>query len=160
MNFAVIERDYIRDRILPDFDWVAYASPSRINPAPKPLAQLRVALVTTAGVHAAADRPFNLQSRTGDPSYREIPSDIPFEQLRLSHVGYNVRKVSEDVNCVFPLERLREIEAEGIVGSLNRQHFSFMGYIPIAGELLRKTGPEVAQKLRGDGVDLVLLAPA
>ncbi len=160
MNFAVIERDYIRDRILPGFDWVVYASPSRVNPVRKPLAQLRVALVTTAGVHAAADPPFNLRSRTGDPSYREIRNDAPFEQLHLSHVGYNTRKVSEDVNCVFPLERLRELEADGIIDSLNDRHFSFMGYIPIVDVLLQEAGPEIAQKLRGDAADLVLLAPA
>jgi len=57
---------------------------------------------------------------------------------------------------VFPLEGLREIEAEGVVGSLNGRHFLFMGYIPVVEPLLQETGPEIAQKLRGDGVDLVV----
>lgn len=160
MNFADIERDYIRRLVLPDFDWVVYASPSRINPLRQPVAQSRVAIVTTCGVHTRSDPAFNLMNKTGDHSYREIPDDVPWNQLRLSHVGYNTRKVSEDINCVFPLQRLRELETEGVVGSLNHRHFSFMGYIPITPPLLERTGPEVARKLHEDGVDLVLLAPA
>jgi D-proline reductase (dithiol) PrdB len=160
MNFAIIERDYIRSHILPDFDWAHYDSPSSINPLRKPIRQARVAMVTTCGVHRREDQPFNLKSKTGDPTYREIPNDISIGGLRLSHVGYNTRKVSEDINCVFPLERLRELQTEGILGSLNHRHFSFMGYIPILEQLLTESGPSVAQKLVADGVDLVLLAPA
>ncbi len=51
MNFAVVERDYIRSRILPDFDWVTCATPSPANPLRKPVNQAPVAMVTTAGVH-------------------------------------------------------------------------------------------------------------
>lgn len=160
MNFAEIEREYIRSRILPDFEWVVYPMPSRINPLRRPLGQARVAMVTTCGVHVASDPPFNLKERTGDPSYREIPNDVPWDRLRLSHVGYNTRKVSDDINCVFPLQRLQELQEEGTIRQVNPRHFSFMGYIPITGPLLQETGPEVAQKLRTDGVDLVLLAPA
>lgn len=160
MNFAIIEKDYIRSRILPDFDWVHYADPSSINPLRRPIHQARIAMVTTCGVHRREDQPFDLKSKTGDPTYREIPNDVSFSHLRLSHVGYNTRRVSEDINCVFPLERLRELQAEGVLGSLNHRHFSFMGYIPIVDQLLGESGPEVAQKLLADGVDLVLLAPA
>ncbi len=160
MSFVEIERDYIRSRVLPDFEWVSYSEPSPINPLRKPVTELRVALVTTAGVHTDGDAPFNLKSRTGDPSYREIPTDVSWDRLQLAHVGYNTRRVSQDINCVFPLKRLRELEAKGAVGSVNHRHFSFMGYVPVVGELLRKTGPEVAQKLSDDGVDLVVLSPA
>lgn len=160
MNFAVVERDYIRKRILPNFEWVVCETPSRINPLRRPVEKCRVALVTTAGVHQASDPPFDIRSKTGDASYREIPSEASFDNLRLSHVGYNTRRVSQDVNCVFPLDRLRELEAEGVFGSLNHRHFSFMGYIPITEPLMKETGPEVAKKLKTDQVDLVLLAPA
>ena len=58
------------------------------------------------------------------------------------------------------LVALAVLEAEEILGPVNHRHFSFMGYIPIAGTLLGETGPEVAQKLCQDRVDLVVLAPA
>lgn len=160
MNFAEVERDYIRSRVLPDFEWVVNTQPSRINPLRKPLRESRLALVTTAGVHLDTDRPFRLVDKKGDWSWREIPGDAAFDRLRLSHVGYNTRKVCEDINCVFPLERLRELATEGAIGSVSPRHFSFMGYIPITEPLVSGTAPEVAQKLREDEVDLVLLAPA
>jgi hypothetical protein len=78
MNFAEVERDYIRSRILPNFDWAVYATPTRINPVSKPVKDARVAMVTTAGIHVASDPPFDLKSRTGDPSYREIPGGWPW----------------------------------------------------------------------------------
>lgn len=160
MNFAIVEKDYIRQRIYPDFDWVVYPSPARINPLRKPLHQCRVALVTTAGVHLREDRPFDLPNRLGDHTFRTIPHDTPFGQLALSHIGYNTKKIGQDINCVFPLERLRELVQERAIGALAPKHFSFMGYIPITEPLLRDTAPAVAKQLQEDEVDLVLLLPA
>lgn len=160
MNFAVVERDFIRAGILPDFDWVVHREPSRINPLKKRLGDTRIAIVTTAGVHKPPDPPFDIKSRTGDTSYRQIPDDVDWDHLRLSHAGYNTREVRKDINCVFPLQRLHEVQTEGIVGSVNHRHFSFMGYIPIAQKLVEETGPEVARKLQSDGVDLALLVPS
>lgn len=160
MDFAAVERDYIRARILPDFDWVVHPEPSRVNPLRKRLDEARVAIVTTAGVHKSTDPPFDIKSRTGDATYREIPDDIAWDQLRLSHAGYNTREVRKDINCVFPLQRLHELRAKGLVGSTNHRHFSFMGYIPIVHRLVEETGPEVAGMLQADGVDLTLLVPS
>lgn len=160
MNFAVVERDFIRARILPDFDWVVHQEPSRVNPLKKRLGEARIAIVTTAGVHKLTDPPFDIKSRTGDTSYRQIPDDVAWDHLRLSHAGYNTRAVRKDINCVFPLQRLHEVQTEGIVGSVNHRHFSFMGYIPIVQKFVEETGPEVAGKLQGDGVDLALLLPS
>ena len=160
MHFAIVEKNYIRQRIYPDFDWVVYPSPSRINPLPKPVHQCTVALVTTAGVHLKDDRPFELTNRLGDHTFRAIPHGTPFAQLALSHIGYNTKKISQDINCVFPLERLRELVQERTIGVVAPRHFSFMGYIPITEPLLKDTGPTVAAQLRQDEVDLVLLVPA
>ncbi|MGH8069489.1 MAG: glycine/sarcosine/betaine reductase selenoprotein B family protein [Candidatus Entotheonellia bacterium] len=160
MNFAIVEKDYIRQRIYPDFDWLVYPTPSRINPLQKPLHQCMVALVTTAGVHLQDDRPFNLTNRRGDHTFRVIPHNTPFARLALSHIGYDTKKIHQDINCVFPLERLRELAQEGMVGALAPRHLSFMGYIPITEPLLQETAPAVAAQLQEDAVDLVLLIPA
>ena len=65
---------------------------------------------------------------------------------------------AEDVNVVFPIDRFRELEASGAIGSMADVHYSFMGaylepldYAPSAREL--------ATLLRGDGVDSVFLTP-
>ena len=160
MNFAIVEKTYIRQRIYPDFDWAIYPTPSRINPLKNALHRCTVALVTTAGVHLQDDRPFDLANRLGDHTFRAIPRDTPFGRLALSHIGYNTKKISQDINCVFPLERLRELAQEGIVGALAPRHFSFMGYTPITDPLVKETAPAVAAQLGDDGVDLVVLIPA
>lgn len=160
MNFAEIEREYIRRHLVPDFDWVVYPAPSPINPLQMPLPQCRVALVGTAGVHVEENQPFDVGNPLGDPSFRVIPGGVPFRRLHLSHPGYNTRKVQQDINCIFPLERLRELAREGIVGSVSPRHFSFMGYIPLPEPLIGKTAPEVANLLKEDQVDLALLVPA
>lgn len=160
MSFVEIEREYIRRRVLPDFDWVVYPNPSPINALAKPLAEARVALITTAGAHLREDSPFDVSNPTGDPSFRTIPGDASAETIRLSHRGYNIQKIQQDIDCVFPLQRLRELARDGILGEVAPRHFSFMGYIPVTAPLIDKTAPAVAERLEEDHVDLALLVPA
>ena len=55
--------------------------------APRPLSEAVVAIVTTAGMHAADDRPFT----GGSTEYRLIQGDIDFADLRMSHLSVNFR---------------------------------------------------------------------
>lgn len=160
MSFVEIERDYIRRRVLPDFDWVVYPHPSPINALEKPLAEARVALITTAGAHVRDDEPFDVSSPTGDPTFRIIPGDAPADAIRLSHRGYNTQKIQQDIDCVFPLQRLRELADEGVIGDGSPRHYSFMGYIPVTAPLTDETAPAVANFMKEDHVDLALLVPA
>lgn len=159
-NFPELERQFIREKAYPEFEWMSFDGPSPINRLAKPANQSRVAIVTTCGAHLKSDPPFNLKSRIGDHSYREIPKTTDLDEVVLSHVGYNTGHVSADKNCVFPLERLRELETEGVIGALGPRQFSFMGYVAVPAPLIGETAPDVARKLKADGVDLVLLAPA
>ncbi len=159
-SFPEVEKQYVREKAYPKFDWVAFAEPSPVNLLDKPVSQCTVALVTTAGVHVKTDPPFNLRSAIGDHTYREIPNGVSLDDLRLSHIGYDIKRVSADKNCVFPLDRLRELPAQGVIGAVAPRHFSFMGYVAETDPLTKETAPEVAEKLKADRVDLVLLAPA
>lgn len=121
-----------------------------------PLAQRRVALVTTAGLHRASDRAFSMI----DLSYRVIPGDIRAEDLTMTHssVHFDRAGFREDVNLVFPIDRLRELEQEGVIGSVAGFHYSLMG----AGWLPHQIEPtiaELARLLRKDEVDAVCLVP-
>ncbi|MGE5663217.1 MAG: glycine/sarcosine/betaine reductase selenoprotein B family protein [Deltaproteobacteria bacterium] len=121
-----------------------------------------VALVTTAGVHLASDAPFDMDDRRGDPSFREIPSDAPAGRLVVTHDYYDHRDADRDVNVVFPVDRLRELAGSGEIGRAAPFHYSFMGHVtgPHVATLRDATSREVARRLRGAGVDLVLLSPA
>ena len=123
----------------------------------KPLRESRLALVTTGGVHLPEGPRFDIDEPSGDCSYREIPSDA--HALTWTHAYYAPDR-GTDLDSVFPLWTLRGLVAEGVVGELNRRHFSLMGAIHDPGPLVERTGPEVAAKVAEDGVDAVLLTPS
>ncbi len=129
------------------------------SPLRKPLSECRLALVTTGGVHLPEQPRFDIDNFAGDCSYREIPTDA--EELTWTHAYYpRLGQDEEDLDCVFPLQTMRELENEGIIGELNHRHFSFVGAIHDPTPLVEKTAPEVAEKLASDRVDAVLLTPS
>jgi D-proline reductase (dithiol) PrdB len=139
----------------------------RLDPVPcaplsKPLAEARVALVTTAGLHTAEQPAFDHSIKMGDTSFREIPNTVETQSLGESHKskGFDHSGIQADRNLVFPLDRFRELVARSEVGELNRRHFSFMGSIIGPRNLIEETAPRVARLLRDDGVDAVFLTPA
>jgi D-proline reductase (dithiol) PrdB len=91
--------------------------------------------------------------------YRIIPADTLPGDLRMSHISVNFDRsgFQEDVNVVFPLERLREFEAGGVIGAISDFHYSFMGAAPI--RALEPKARELAALLKQDRVDAVLLTP-
>jgi D-proline reductase (dithiol) PrdB len=133
----------------------------RIDPVPctplrKPLAQARIALVTTAGLHLPDQPPFDNDKRGGDTSYRVIPADADVKTLREAHRSetFDHSGVLSDANLAFPLDRLREMGLQ-----LAPRHLSFMGSITAPGRLTKESAPEAAQLLADDGVEVALLVP-
>ena len=131
------------------------------SPASKPLKESRVALVTTAGVHHRHQQPFDMKDLDGDPTFRVINDTIPISDLMITHDYYDHSDADRDINIVFPIQRIRELESEGFIGDVAKTHFGFMGHI--VGRhiqtLLTQSAPEVAQNLKNDNVDIVLLTP-
>ena len=121
----------------------------------KPLRERRVVLISTAGLHRRGDRPF----QPGDGSYRVIPGETPASELVMSHISVNFDRTGfqQDHNVVFPIDRLRELVAEGIVGSMAAVHYSFMGAFPPAAA--EPHARHLAGLLKQDKVDAALLVP-
>src|SRR5262244_2030854 len=92
------------------------------TPLRKPLVDCTVALISTGGVHLRSDRPFNLN---GDPTFRVIPKGAVSSDLAISHQAYDRTDALKDINLVFPLERLRELESERVIGRLSEEHYGF-----------------------------------
>jgi D-proline reductase (dithiol) PrdB len=122
-----------------------------------PLAQARVALVTTAGLHLRGDRPF----RGEDPGYRFIPSTAESHELLQSHssIGFDRSGMQRDINVVFPIDRLREFEREGVIGSLAPRFLSFMGAQADPEHVLAAAASQAGDILIAEGADVVLLTP-
>jgi D-proline reductase (dithiol) PrdB len=126
-----------------------------------PLPEARIAVVTAAGVHVAGQRPFDMQDPDGDPTVREIPGNVDTRNLRITHDYYDHSAADRDINCVFPIERLRELVAAGEVGAVAPRHVGMMGHImgSHVERLVRDSATEVAAIMRSDGVHLVLATP-
>ena len=138
----------------------------RIEPIPfsvprRPLAESRVALVSSAGMVLPDQLPFDERVRGGDWSWRPIPADTAVETLRETHrsESFDHQGIHADANLAFPLERLRELAAEGAIGAVAPRHASIMGSLTAPGRLIARTAPEIADLLVGDQVDVALLVP-
>jgi len=119
------------------------------------LSQRRIAIVSSAGLVVRGEDPF----RGRDPHYHAIPATIAAEDLLCSHISINFDRTGfqEDWNVVFPLDRLNELAADGMIGSAAAVHYSFMGATdPVQMEPYAR---ELAGRLKQDNVDSVLLAP-
>ena len=127
------------------------------SPLKKPLDTCRVALITTAGVLVKGEKEFDTEN--GDPSYRIIPRDVSIQHLTISHTHYDTSEALQDINVIFPLERLREWAEMKKIGSVADYHYGFMGYIPDPSPLIAGTAIEVADRLVKDQVDVVILTP-
>lgn len=136
-----------------DVPWAALA---------RPLRECAVALVTTAGVHLRSQPPFDMDDPEGDPSFRAIPADTDIRDLTITHKYYDHSAADRDINVVFPLERLRELRAEGVIGGISTPCYSFMGHIDgrHLSTLIGITAPAVARQLRLAGADCAFLTPA
>ncbi len=123
----------------------------------KPLTDCTVALVTSAGLHRRHDKPF----RKFDPSYRVIPAEADLGDLVVSHtsIGFDRVPMQQDLNVVFPLDRIRELARHGTVGAVGPRCYSFMGAQNDLSVVKQQTGPEVAERLVAEGVDVVVLTP-
>jgi len=138
----------------------------RIDPVPwspleKPLAECRLALVSSAGFVLRDQPPFDDSVRGGDVTFRRVPNDSEVSDLVDTHrsESFDHTGLSRDPNVAFPLDRVRDLAESGRVGSLARSHLSFMGSITAPARLVRDTAPEMARALVGDSVDVALLVP-
>lgn len=132
----------------------------KVSPAPAiaDLAGITVALVNSGGVVPA-----------GNPDRIEVSAASKFGAYQLAglsdltgishesvHGGYDRTYVNDDPDRVVPLDVLREMESEGVFGKLYDYFFATVGTgTPV--KSCTRFGQEIAERLKKDGVDAVLL---
>ena len=131
----------------------------QFTPLAKPLAESRVALVSSAGVHRDDQEPFHIATVAGDPSFRVLADDLDPGRLRFTHTHYDTKSAEADPNVVFPIDRLHEAVADGRIGSASPVHVGMMGFNPDPTPIAEVSAPAVAELLAGEGVDVVVLVP-
>jgi D-proline reductase (dithiol) PrdB len=142
------------------YRWVVLdraSDPPPWTPLWAPLAQSRVALVASGGVHRADQPPFHFHE---DTSWREIPADTPATELRVAHFGYDVRDARRDPGCVFPIAALRALAAEGAIGAIVEPALSFMGGIYSQRRVRDDLAPRLRDFVLRQRADLAYLVPA
>lgn len=94
--------------------------------------------------------------------WAKLNNDLSQCKLAVISTGgfhYDHKYVNEDLNVALPLEIFRQFERESLIRELAETNYSFMGYIPVTGELINTTAPEVAERLAAARVEAVFLAP-
>ena len=126
----------------------------------QPLSQTRLTFVSSAGVQPKGTMPFDVVHPVGDYSFRRVPSSSRPEDVEIHQLKYPTAGAHRDLNVIFPIERLQELAAEGVLGGLTPNFFSFIGY-NMAPERLEETlAEEIAAAVVADGAEAALLCPA
>jgi hypothetical protein len=112
-----------------------------------------VCLVSTTGVRQKQDPPFLVE---GDSSYRVISGQATGADLAYDDSHYDHACADQDINCIFPIDRLRELALEKRIGGITERHFS-LGFSQALRELREKTIPELARRVDKQRPDAVLL---
>lgn len=141
----------------PSFKFTVFSN-TPATPLSKPLNECKLALLTTGGLHLRTDPPFDFSIKEGDSSYRILPADMNHRDLMVSHKWYDHKFINEDINCVFPIDRMREYVNENRIGSLSEEHYSFMGHIYDTKELM-VNAKMLGKHLKNLGVDAAFLTP-
>jgi D-proline reductase (dithiol) PrdB len=143
----------------PAYDAVPW-SPVRV-----PLADSKLALLSTAGLSMKGEAPFDMDFERrhptrGDASWRRLTADAVPERIEANHLHIDTGYLERDLNVALPLDRLRELVAEGAVGSIADSHYSIMGYQGNdTSRLEQESAPAIAEAMKNEEVDLALLAP-
>jgi D-proline reductase (dithiol) PrdB len=124
------------------------------TPRFRELQQSVFALVTTAGVHLRNQEPYKVD---GDNNWRLLPEDVETSQLMVTHGHYDHTDADQDINCVFPIDRLRELAVEGVIGGVSDKHLGFMGYSQNLRDIYERVAPEMAKIIMRSKADAVIL---
>ena len=143
----------------PPYEWTINKSApiTRLN---KSLKDCTVSLLTSGGVSQCSIPNFDPDARN-DHRLDEVPSDADSNDFNINDSYYDHTDADSDLNCVFPIDRLRELEKSGEIGGVAHRLWSgFMGRIYNRSKILNESAPAFVEKLNEDGVDILIAAPA
>lgn len=143
---------FVTEFPMPDFDRV------EPNPAVKDLAHTKLAIVTSGGI-VPKGNPDHIESSSAS-HYGEYDitgvTDLTSETYETAHGGYDPTYANEDADRVLPVDVLRDMEKEGIIGELHNKFYTTTGN-GTAVASAKAYAAEFAAKLKNDGVGAVIL---
>jgi len=130
------------------------------TPLKRALPLLNLALISSAGAYIDGTDPFDMDSKDGDPNFREIPLVVEAQDLKYAAKGYDPKAVLEDRNVQIPIERLVEYRSSAVIGNLNDVWWSLSPWIPNARLVVTEIAPRIVERLHRYNVQAALLIPA
>ena len=85
---------------------------------------------------------------------------LEMRDLKLGHHSVNFDRggFAADLNVVYPIDRLMELQADGIIGNVAENHYAFAGnQSETVTEIRLDSGPHCGQKMLEENVDVVLI---
>ena len=123
------------------------------TPLRRELKDCRVALLTTAGAYLRGMEPF---APDNDLSFRLIPQDAETQHIQFVPGHFDVSWGEQDANCLFPLDRLRELQAAGEIAQIADHHVS-MGLTTELRKLKELLSWDIAAAVEQTRPDIVVL---
>jgi len=120
-----------------------------------PLRERTVAILSSAALHPRSEPPF----KAGSAEFRELSADLPAVEIAMSHVSINFDRsgFQRDINVAYPVDRLRELARDGVIGRTAAHHYAVMGSTDPA--TMTETVEALVARLKRDAADAVLLCP-
>jgi len=152
-------REFFAKQGFPAYRWTENIDCPSWAPLRKPLEECRVALLSTGCVYIK-DEQLPFEPERDDLTFREIPKSVDSKTLAISHNNYDHTDAEKDINAIFPIDRLRELESQGYIGEFAPTAYTIMGRIFRQTALQQELAPQILQKLKDAEVDVFLLVPA
>lgn len=133
--------------------------PAQPHPLARPLHEATIALVSSAGLSMQDQPPMDGPNIEGDYTIRLLDVDADPRTLKIWQTHFDTAAAQEDINVVYPIDRLKELAAEGVIGKVAPFAVSFMGYFSNIFRIRDEVAPAVVQALRSAGADGAILVP-
>ncbi len=138
------------------YQWVSNDEPPPWQPLHKPLSECRLGLIASGGIYVTGQVAFHFKD---DASFRAIPTEVRTADLRTAHFAYDQTDARQDPNVVFPIDTLRRLVKERVIGSLTEHAYTFMGGIYSSRRVRDELAPQLTERLLAEKAEVALLVP-
>lgn len=139
------------------YRWAVNPDPVPLTPLRRPLAQARIALLSTGGAYRRGQIAFHYRN---DTSFRRIGLETPADEIGIAHFGYDIRPARRDPNVILPRRALRMLADSAEVGTPGPYALTFMGGIYSQRRVHTELLPALRAALAEMAPDAVLIVPA
>lgn len=135
---------------------IAELGPPPLTRPRRRLEHSRVIILTSAGVRHKSEPAF---APVNDLTFRELDATISSADLAPSHPTPVRKPAEQDINVVYPIDRLRELADTGLIGGVTSFHISYLGTIKKLTDLVTNLAPDMVRAAKEAEADAALLVP-